>query len=402
MNDTTKKGLGVLSSRVAKIGLLLAVVAVVAFILLARGRIATRHGDIASFEAERGEFVIAVTESGELEAKNAINVSAPSVRTSSRRLQIVELVPEGTEVKEGDFLIQFDTQEVQKQINDEEAELEISHADLEKERASQASLMAQLESNLQDAQASYELAQLRLEQVKYEADVEVEKARLELQRAEIALKQAGSKLEAQKVINRAELQKLSLRIRQAEEELAKAERGLEDLTVKAPKPGLVVHSKIWKGGDEQEKIKVGDQTWPGQKLIEIPDLSVMLLKTHVNEVDISKVVKGQEVEIRLDAFDEPTFHGIVTEIASLARKKEQESDVKVFDVTVGIDHSDPKLKPGMTARAEIVVEKIPDVVYVPIEAVFEKEDTTVVYTISSLPRPTKVKTGKRNDNYVVL
>ena len=324
------------------------------------------------------------------------------MRTSTWRLQIVELAPEGTEVKEGDFLIQFDTQDVQKQIHDKEAELEIARADLMKERANQSSQMAQLESNLQDSKASYQLAELRLEQVKYEADVEVDKAKLELQRAEISLTQAEAKIEAQKIINQAELQKLNLKIRQAEEELAKARRGLEDLTVKAPKPGLIVYSKIWKGGGEQEKIKVGDQAWPGQKLVEIPDLSVMLLKTDVNEVDISKIEKGQEVNIKLDAFDEPQFHGVVTEIASLAHKKDQESDVKVFDITVEIDQSDPKLKPGMTARAEIVVETVPDVVYVPIEAVHEKEDTTVVYTVASLPKPTKVKVGKRNDNYVII
>ncbi|MFQ6092960.1 MAG: efflux RND transporter periplasmic adaptor subunit [bacterium] len=400
-NNLWGKLKGVLLTRTGKVGVAVAVLIIIAILLLVRGKFRPNYSGIASFEAKRGEFVISITESGELEAKKSVSVSTPTVR-GVWRLQIVDLVPEGSEVEKGDFLIQFDASEIEKQIVQKDAEMNIARANLEKGKASQASQMAQLVSSLEDARASYKLAELRLEQMKYEADVEVEKGKLELKKADIALRNAESKIEAQKRVDKAEIRTLELKIKQASEDLKKAQEALGKLTVTASKAGLVVYGKIWKGGGKYEKIKVGDQVWPGMKLIEIPDLAVMQVKTQVNEVDISKIEKGLEVNVKLDAFEEPTFHGKVTEVASLARKKEEESEVKVFDVTVEIQESDPILKPGMTASAEIVVEKIPDVVYVPIEAVFEKEDTTVVYTIGSLPRPTKVKVGKRNDNYVII
>ena len=372
--------------------------AVVLIIILALVFLKRDSSDFPSTEVKYGDFRIELNASGEIVAAHSINISAPRVRTN---LQIVKLTPEGTIVDSGDFLLQFDTNELVKLIEEKESELEIARANLEKSAASMMANMAQLKSALDNAQASYELANLRLEQMAFEADVKVQEEKLRLRQSEISLEQANTKIKSQIIMDAAETRTLELKIEQAQAELSIAKEQLEQLTVTAPAPGLVVYQKIWKGSG-MEKIKIGDTPWRGQSLIQLPDLSKMQVVSEVSEVDIGRLAKGQTVTIKLDAFPDPTFSGIISDIASLAHEKEGQMEVKVFDVTIDIDQSDPVLKPGMSAKASILIESIPEQYYVPIEAVFDSEGKKVVYLLNGKPKPIPVIPGKRNDNFVII
>jgi len=354
--------------------------------------------EMPSTRVRYGDFLIELNTTGEIQAARSINVSAPRARTN---LQIVKLVPEGTIVDSGDFLIQFDTEELQKEIEDKQSELEIAQANLKKSRASMQANMAQLVSALENSRASYELAELRLSQMAFEAEVKVQEERLRLKQSQISLEQAEAKIESQKQMDEAEITTLELKIKQAEVELEKARKQLTMLSLTAPAPGLVVYQKIWKGSD-MEKIKIGDTPWRGQSLIQLPDLSQMQVETEISEADIGKLKLGQTVTVKLDAFPDPTFTGEITDIASLAHEKERENEIKVFDVIITLNEIDEVLKPGMTAKAKILVETIPDKFSVPIEAVFDLEGRQVVYPISNLKSPLEVVPGKRNDNFVII
>jgi multidrug efflux pump subunit AcrA (membrane-fusion protein) len=138
-------------------------------------------------------------------------------------------------------------------------------------------------------------------------------------------------------------------------------------------------------------------------LIELPDLSRIVAETQINEVDVSKVALEQDVIVTLDAFPEQSFTGTVTDIATLATEKERRSSVKVFPVEAVLDQSDPIMKPGMTVKVEVVVERIPDVLHVPLESVFERGDEMICYVSSNGSFDERVVTlGKRNDNFVVV
>lgn len=336
---------------------------------------------------------------GRLRAENSVFISAPPARSN---LQIIDMVPEGTVVKEGDFLIQFDTTDICQQIDDALNELEIARANLERTRASIASRMANLESALENAQASYRLAELRVEQLKFEAEVRQEEGKLQLQQAYNALQQAKREIEAQRQIDSADLKNLEIRVRQAEADLEKLKNDLHKLTIRAPRPGLVVYKETWRGG-ETSKIKVGDTPWRGQTLIELPDLSVMLVETAVSELDISRIKVGLPAEVTLEAYSDRKFPAQVSEVAILARSEGSVNEPKMFDVKVRIEGSDPVLRPGMSARVRIIIDRIPDQIWVPIEAVFERGGKKIVYVAQGgrfLPR--EVETGARNDNFVTI
>jgi multidrug efflux pump subunit AcrA (membrane-fusion protein) len=125
--------------------------------------------------------------------------------------------------------------------------------------------------------------------------------------------------------------------------------------------------------------------------------------TQVNEVDISKIKKSQKTRIKLDAFPERQFSGTVVSVATIGQTRDRTSTVKKFEVIIDIDGTDPILKPGMTTSNEIIMEAIPNVVYVPIESVFEQKGKTIVYRMNgSSADECEVKTGAKNSNYVVI
>jgi len=374
----------------------IALIAIIIFASFRKGG----SSDLPTYEVQRDQFVVSLTETGELRAINSVVITSPPVRGS---LQIIYLAPKGEEVEEGDSLIVFDGTEWQKSIDEAQSKLEITMASFEKSKASMASTMAQLEASLKSSKASYEIAELRLEQMKFEAEVKRQEQELSLLQSKINLEQATAKIKQQNTMDNADLRTLNLQIKQAESNLEKARRDFNRLTIFAPQPGLVVYKKIWKGGDFAE-IKIGDTPWRGQALIELPDLSLMEVETSVNEVDVASVKADQNAIIILDAFPDREFAGTVVEVSNLARIEDESiGEVKVFDVVIHINENDPILKPGMTVSSEIIIESVPDVLSVPIDAVFSDGDKKIVYREAMAGyKPWVVKLGIRNNNFVVV
>ena len=354
--------------------------------------------NIATYKAEAGEFIIDIQNKGGLIAAKSTSVGVPRRIYGSTR--ITRIVEDGIIVKEGDFLVQFDTSEFENRVMQEQNGLENAKAELISQTATIESKRKEQENNYLIQQYDYEKAQLQYQQMKYEAAAKQRQMELDFKKAELNLQQSKEKLESQKIIDEATLSKAELQVKQAEMKLKEAREMLESLTLTAPLGGMVVLQTVW-GMNGQEKVKVGSTPYRGMDIVQIPDLSVMKVKTQVNEVDIGRVKVGQQVIITLDALEGPTFYGIVTSVATLARS-ERGSDEKVFDMEVTIDGEDERLKPGMTAQCKVVTDKIENVLYVPLESVFEKEDTTVVYIRDGGFKRRAVSVGAKNKDYIII
>lgn len=380
--------------------LIAAVVIVAAVIVMAVAR--DPEPERPTADVRHGTFVVSLTETGELRATRSATVISPRVGNWSARPQIVKLAPEGSTVKKGDFLAQFDTSALDKTIDQKRAELEIAQADLSRTRAANVSLMEDLQASLANVRAAYELAELQLEQMAFEAEVKKREQQLQLERSRNDVTKAETKLSSQRTINAEDERKLELRVSQAKAELETAVRERESLTLTAPMDGLVVYPKVWSGGEQPKKVQEGDTPWPGQPIIELPDLNEMEVITQVSEVDVAKVKNGQRVEVRLDAFPESLFTGTVRSVATLAREKSGDNPVKVFEVSVLLDAPSPILRPGMTASSTIIIEELQDALWIPIDAVFRSADTTVAYVMKGAkPVRTPIRLGQKNENGVV-
>ncbi len=338
-------------------------VALIAFVLLTYygvNAIFSTSFEIPITKVSQGEFIVDLNENGSIDAKRSMTISSPRVRG----LQITWLAPEGSMIEKGEPVIRFDATQQMTDLSDNESNLKINKNSLER---------AKKEYTIQEKQLKLDLekAKRNNDEKKYEAPRIAEEAKMEYELAELNF---AARLEQLK----ADVDKAEVEVDRSSEKVKKAKRELEQMTIKAPIPGLVVYLEIWKGGT-MDKVQEGDSPWPGQGLINIPDLSEMIVKTTVSEVDASKVDTTQEVIISLDAFPDITYKGVITKKSTLARRKESGSKINVFDIDVAILDNDGELKPGMSASAKIIIDRRQNIVSVPLEAVFEKKGETVVY-----------------------
>jgi multidrug efflux pump subunit AcrA (membrane-fusion protein) len=152
-----------------------------------------------------------------------------------------------------------------------------------------------------------------------------------------------------------------------------------------------------------QKYQAGEQPYSGTKLIELPDLSAMMAEIKVNEVDVSKVLPGMDVTIITDAYSDLRYEGKVVSIANLAQNKDSNSKIKVFPVVISIQGTSDKLMPGLSASCKIKVREVPDVLYIPIDALFRDQGLEFVYVKTNTGyRRQDVKTGMSNTDYVVI
>ncbi|MFH0989309.1 MAG: efflux RND transporter periplasmic adaptor subunit [bacterium] len=352
----------------------------------------------ATFEVKQGEFTVSITIAGEIRATNSTNISIPRGGRIGQA-QIVYLIPEGTTVKPGELLARLSTTEIDKFISDKEQEITVMNSDLDKLRADQMVRMGDYESSLKNADLSYEQAKLQIEKIKFEAEVARKEAEINLERNRLAYEQAKRKIEGQKVAEKSDENKSLLRIKLAENDLDRLKKERDQLTIPAPMPGLVIYETNWNTG---RKIAVGNQVNPGQTLISLPDLSKMQVTSTVNEVDVSKVQKGQSVRVHLDAFPEKEFSAVVASVASIGQR-DYNTNLKSFEVIIDLLQSSPILRPGMTSSNEIIMETLAGAIYIPLESVFEKEGKTIVYKMNgSNPIPQTVQVGVKSSNYIVV
>jgi RND family efflux transporter MFP subunit len=373
------------------------VVIVLIFAVLIWRKKRTQLSQIPSTEVKFGEFRISLKETGTLRALKSQTVNA----SGWWGMTIAELVPEGTYVNEGDFLVRLTHSDLESRMEEAESELKAAQQSYEQSLADHKLEKLEIDLELKRAgkalkEAEFEAEQKRLsnistaEKEKAEKAYEIAKAEYDFAKEsyDIKLNQSNAKLEEAK-----------FKLESAKNQLARYRKRVEEMTIYSPGEGLVVYTEDHQG----EKIKVGSSAWRGQKLIELPDLSKLAVDAEVNEVDIGQVEKGQKAIVRLDAFPELSFEGEVSEIATLATPSQNKSGAQVFNVDVLIDETDEKMKPGMTASVEIIIEEIPEVLYLAKEAIFEKQDTTAVFLKKGLSHEMKVVTvGKSNENFVVV
>ncbi len=348
----------------------------------------------------KGTLYLDLHEEGEVEAINSISIASPSISWRYGNLKITQIVKDGAEVKVGDTLIVFDPSEVQKGIVEAESRLEISKAELEKMIAQQESEMEELKSDYEVTRIAQEISKIRFESAAYESEIKKKEIKLNLDKADIALEKAKEQISNRQKIQKEEIKQKNLSISQDQSRLDEANETLKKLYVVTPAPGIAIIGRNWSSGN---KFQLGDQCWSGFPLIQLPDLSALKATVKINEVDIAKITKGLSVEIKPDAFSDSIFKGNVNSVANLAVNKEGSTKIKVFPVEILINGTNENLLPGLTVSCRIILDKIENVLYVPIDAVKLEGDKNYVYKKTSGGfDKVEVETGANNSDYIVI
>jgi multidrug resistance efflux pump len=357
--------------------------------------------DVAETIVKRGTFLEELTEQGTVQAVNSISVIAPQISYRyTTSLKLAKVVEDGAEVSKGDTIMIFDPSEIKRAIVQAEQKLEIARAEYEKLKSTQLSEIEDLEADLELAKISQQISTINSETSIYEPEATKKEIQLRLESATIALNRAKEQIENKKAIHKEDLLQKTLSINQLAKELEDARSSMDKLYVVSPANGIAIKEQNY---TTQQKWAAGDQPYSGSKVIELPDLDQMRAELKINEVDISKVVPGQRVEIRPDAFSDSVYSGKVSSVANLAQTLDYKSKVKIFPVQVGIDGKNRKLLPGLTISCKIIVNEIPEVLYIPLESLFNEQGVSYVYLKSGSGYKRKdIKTGAVNTDYAIV
>ena len=203
----------------------------------------------------------------------------------------------------------------------------------------------------------------------------------------------------------ADLTTQSNTLRLNKERLQREEEQLEKSKIFAPKGGMVVYAKSRSRFSSESMIEEGAQVRKRQELITLPDTSQMKVDIKIHESQISKVKKGQTTFIVLDQQPDQRYKGIVSKVAPLPDSASFFSDPNLKEYATEILMTDtlPDLKPGVSARAEIVITNIPNTLKVPIQSVTTLDGKQVVFKqMMSGAEPKPVEVGLFNTKFIEI
>ena len=327
---------------------------------------------------EKGEFVVDIMTSGALEAKNSVKITGPNGLRNYRiwNVTIQDIIDEGTYVKKGQYVARLDPSELTGKIKDSQLEVEQSQSQYTQTRLDTALAMRQSRDELINLEYGVTEKQLVLDQSQFEPPATIQKAEIDLEKAKRALKQAQENYQIKKEQNVAKMQQVAAELRKDRNELEGLMALSQEFTIIAPEDGMLIYNKSWYG----KPVKAGSQIGAWDPVVAtLPDLSKMISKTYINEVDIRKVKSGQDVEIGFDAFPDKKLKGKVIRVANVGEQRPN-SDAKVFEVEIEVFGSDPLLKPGMTTSNKIITQTIEDGLFIPLECLHSEFDSiTYVY-----------------------
>jgi HlyD family secretion protein len=378
------------------------IVALAVIVLIVYSKVTSKK-DVANLYAEavKGQFDIVVTTTGELQAENSTDIRGPEFTESrnvrSMDIKIQDLVAEGTEVKKGDYVATLDRTTFDNTLKDEMDRLTTQLQNLEVKTLDTAVTLSNLRDNIKNLVFSVEEARLTLQQSKYEPPTTQRQAEISLDKASRTLEQNIRSYALRVEQNKSDMKNLKNQISEQRQRVADIQKLLSQFIISAPSDGMVIYKRDRTG----TKRKIGSSISPWDPVVAtLPDLSKMISKTYVNEIDVSKVRPGQKVEIMVDAFPERNYSGLVTNVANIGEQLPN-ADAKVFEVLVKVDGSDPILRPSMTTGNKIITKTISDVIFIPLECVQAGGDSIpFVYTKNRTRQI--VLLGESNENNVVV
>ncbi len=327
---------------------------------------------------KRGEFRIEIETTGELEAKNFVKILGPQSLRNFQIWQVViqSIVDEGTVVKKGDWVATLDRSEFQRKYAEKQIELEKANSKFVQTQLDTTLTMRQSRDELINLKYAVEEKKIILDQSKFEPPATIKQETINLEKATRAYEQAQENYKIKRNQNVEKMREVGAELRKVQGDFTNMTAVLESFNVKAPEAGMVIYEKGWDG----KPIKAGTQINMWEPTVAtLPDLTKMVSKTFVNEVDVRKVKEGQHVDVGLDAYPDKKLTGKVVAVANVGEQRPN-SDAKVFEVRVEIDGSDPTLRPSMTTSNRIVASVRDSTVFISLECLHVEADSiTFVY-----------------------
>lgn len=473
--ENSLKALAFLIPHIRKRPVVSAVIgAILLFLLIAMYRGSGIGEDAMSYyKVTRGDFLVSIVEGGTLQAVNDVTVRNEVDGTS----RIIYIVPEGSFVKEGQLIVELDTELAEKELNEQLIRFEDDKADYISSETAVLLTESTVESDIRKAELEVQFAEMDLEKFEQiEKEQEMRNAQIEIISAQESLKLAEERLEwseklteegfetksnldrdklavtnqslglekaesVRKMLSEYDLAKMEAQYRSALEEAlseldrvrkqgesrilqAKAEFEIEKRKLElsrtklaqhqkqmaatklyAPQDGLLVYATSPHRYSSESVIEEGAVIRQRQAIVKIPDTTEMKVEIKVHESHVNQVKPGQMAFIVLDSLPDNRYVGEVSKIAVLpdAQSRYTNANLKVYAAEIVIQDDLPDVKPGVSARAEIIITNLEDVLTVPIQCVTTVKGKQVCYVKAlGSPKPVEVEIGLFNNNFIEI
>jgi len=242
---------------------------------------------------------------------------------------------------------------------------------------------------------------------RYDFPKEAEKYLSDYKEAERELVRTHARARSRMAQAQARLSNAEEDVTESREDVQRRRKQVDACTIRAPAPGLVVYGTSGEPWKEMERgpVREGGKVYQRQTIISLPNTSEIIVEIRVHETSVDKVRPGQHATITVDAFPDKTFQGEVLKVAPLPDPQQGflNPDVKVYTTKVSMEGSHDSVKPGMSAKVEILVDQLDDVLIVPVQTVAIRQGKKLCYVmVSDTPQPRAVSTGAFNDIFVEI
>ncbi len=355
------------------------------------------------YTVRSGSFELSINTKGEIQGKNAVVINMPDVlRKRELRLyqmQIKDLIAEGSVVKKGDWVATLDAANITQQIQSNGEKLAQSRAELNDAQIDSTIQLTKLREELEEFSYDLEYKKLELEQSKYESSAYQRKKQTEFDQTVRMMEQKRRDLELKRLDLKMKIQRIEVKFNEYTEHDRMLKEGMIACRVVAPKDGIVLYAKRWNG----IKLRVGDNIdiWR-PAIATLPDMSIPLSETYVQEIDITKVARGDSAVITIDALPGKQYTGVISKIANIGQELPG-YDMKVFRVQIDINERDKAIKPAMTTDNKIILQKQDEAIKIPRECLFgTREQQFVLLKKDGKMWKKEVKPGFDNDTEVTI
>lgn len=385
---------------------------IVGLLVLAGGGYAAYHYntnkpiEVPVASVRRGEFVVSVKSRGEIKSVRSTILSAPQVPNP----RIVTLAESGKPVKRGQVVVEFDSAQLEQYYLDRQTQVRTVDSEIVQQKATHRITNEQDAMSLMTSQYDVQRSELEASKAEILSEIEGAKTRIDVGISQGALQQVKTTIKAHGVSQDADIDRLQMRKDKTMRDMERIKGYLSKMVIRAPVDGIVNIMPNFRAqgswGSTPPAFKEGDNAWTGAAIAEIPDLSEMRVELKLEEVDRGKVKLGQEIRVRVDAIPDREFKAKldwISPIASLQFRGFGASSEKTFPARATLTEVDDRLRPGMSASAEVLIETAANSLLIPAKASFMEGGKPAVWVQRGQGFQVRlIEVGQRNDNDIVV
>jgi HlyD family secretion protein len=325
---------------------------------------------------QRVDFPQIVTSSGLLEARSSVSVTPPVVG-DVRSFKLVRMVDEGTQVSEGDFLLEFDGSDFSRRLRDAQTNFQRQQEQYQQRRSSFDTQVRDNKLNLDQARADLANLEAKIsQQAELESAITIATTKIQRDMAKTKVEMLEKKINYMDESSRIEMQIARSSEGNFKKQMENMLDTMDSLIVRAPVAGVVIYKRDY----NNEPPQLGSSVTPMNTVLEIPNLSTMRVKVLVDEIDAGKIHVGQTAVITVPALQGMKYDGKVIELSSILKQANFERAQKIAESRVELDPGQDLslLRPGMSANVQIQVGIINQALAIPLSSIEERNGGSFV------------------------